>query len=143
MLDASLKEQLKELFGSLEADYLFDIAVRADHGSRAELLELLGDTAAASDRLACRVSEGPGLEFQILKNGQELDIRFRAVPNGHEFSSLVLAVLNADGKGRNLPDEATRRRIEALKGPVELETYVSLTCTNCPDVVQALSLIHI
>ena len=76
MLDASLKEQLKELFGSLEADYLFDIAVRSGHGSRAELLELLGDTAAASDRLACRVSEGPGLEFRILKNGQELGIRF-------------------------------------------------------------------
>ena len=143
MLDASLKEQLKELFGSLEADYLFDIAVRADHGSRAELLELLGDTAAASDRLACRVSEGPGLEFRILKNGQELGIRFRAVPNGHEFSSLVLAVLNADGKGRNLPDEATRRRIEALEGPVELETYMSLTCTNCPDVVQALNVLAI
>lgn len=143
MLDASLKEQLKELFGSLEADYLFDIAVRAGHGSRAELLELLGDTAAASDRLACRVSEGPGLEFRILKNGQELGIRFRAVPNGHEFSSLVLAVLNADGKGRNLPDEATRRRIEALEGPVELETYMSLTCTNCPDVVQALNVLAI
>lgn len=47
------------------------------------------------------------------------------------------------GKGRNLPDEATRRRIEALKGPVELETYVSLTCTNCPDVVQALNVLAI
>ena len=47
MLDASLKEQLKELFGSLEADYLFDIAVRADHGSRAELLERLPHPTAS------------------------------------------------------------------------------------------------
>ena len=52
-----------------------------------------------------------------------------------------LPVLNADGKGKNLPDEAISRRIKALQGPVRLQTYVSLTCTNCPDVVQALNII--
>lgn len=56
-------------------------------------------------------------------------------------SPLLLAVLNADGKGKNLPDEAISRRIKALQGPVRLQTYVSLTCTNCPDVVQALNII--
>ena len=50
-------------------------------------------------------------------------------------------MLNADGKGKNIPDEAIRRRIQALEGPVSLQTYVSLTCTNCPDVVQALNVI--
>ena len=54
---------------------------------------------------------------------------------------MLLAILNADGKGKNLPDEAIRRRIQALKGPISLQTYVSLTCTNCPDVVQALNII--
>lgn len=53
---------------------------------------------------------------------------------------MLLAVLNADGKGKNLPDEAISRRIQALKGPISLQTYVSLTCTNCPDVVQALNI---
>ena len=52
-----------------------------------------------------------------------------------------MAILNADGKGKNLPDEAIHRRIQALKGPISLQTYVSLTCTNCPDVVQALNII--
>ena len=50
-------------------------------------------------------------------------------------------MLNADGKGKNLPDEAIRRRIRALQGDISLQTYVSLTCTNCPDVVQALNII--
>jgi alkyl hydroperoxide reductase subunit F len=66
-------------------------------------------------------------------------VSFRGVPGGHEFSSLVLAILNADGKGR-LPDAGLMARIRALKGPVRLRTIVSLECTNCPDVVQALNL---
>ena len=76
----------------------------------------------------------------MLKNGKETGVKFRGIPNGHEFTSLLLAVLNADGKGKNLPDEAISRRIQALKGPISLQTYVSLTCTNCPDVVQALNI---
>jgi alkyl hydroperoxide reductase subunit F len=50
----------------------------------------------------------------------------------------VLAVLNADGKGK-LPDAGIVRRIKSLRGPIELRTYISLSCTNCPDVVQALN----
>jgi alkyl hydroperoxide reductase subunit AhpF len=67
-------------------------------------------------------------------------IKFRGIPTGHEFTSLLLAILNADGKGKNIPDEAICRRIQALKGDIHLTTYVSLTCTNCPDVVQTLNL---
>ena len=75
------------------------------------------------------------------KEEKETGIRFRAIPGGHEFSSLLLAVLNADGKGKNLPDEGISRRIKALQGPIRLQTYVSLTCTNCPDIVQALNVV--
>ena len=50
-----------------------------------------------------------------------------------------MAVLNADGKGKNFPDEFITRRIKALRGPINLTTYLSLTCTNCPDVVQTLN----
>ena len=67
------------------------------------------------------------------------DDKFRGVPNGHEFTSLLLAILNSDGKGKNIPDESICNRVKALNGPVKLTTYVSLTCTNCPDVVQALN----
>lgn len=143
MLDQSLKEQLLRIFEGLKASYVFDITVDPGNASRGELLELLEETAACSERIDCRVSDGEGLQFRILRNGEDLGIRFRAVPNGHEFSSLLLAVLNADGKGKNLPDEALRRRIEALDGDIGLTTYMSLTCTNCPDVVQALNLMAI
>ena len=85
--------------------------------------------------------ENPVLEFTLLKDDVETGIKFRGIPGGHEFTSLLLAVLNADGKGKNLPDEAIRRRIRALQGDISLQTYVSLTCTNCPDVVQALNII--
>ena len=143
MLDQSLREQLLQIFKDLGADYLFDITVDPAHPSRSELLELMEETAGCSARITCRVSDGEGLLLRILRDGEELGIRFRAVPNGHEFSSLLLAVLNADGKGKNLPDEVTRRRIEALAGPIDLTTYMSLTCTNCPDMVQALNLLAI
>lgn len=143
MLDESLKEQLLGIFEGLQADYLFDITADPSNPSRNELLELLEETAACSKRITCRIHEGQGLQFRILRNDEDLGIRFRAVPNGHEFTSLLLAVLNADGKGKNLPDEVTRRRIEALDGEIDLTTYMSLTCTNCPDIVQALNLMAI
>ena len=139
MLDASLKEQLTAIFAGLKADYLFDIAVSPTHASRDELIGLLEDTAVCSPKIGCRVADGDALEFSLLRDGKPTGIRFRGVPNGHEFTSLLLAVLNADGQGKNFPDEATRDRVRALRGPIRLSTYVSLTCTNCPDVVQALN----
>ena len=75
--------------------------------------------------------------FHLEKNGRDLGIHFRGIPGGHEFTTLVLAILNADGKGK-LPDEGLRQRIRSLKGPVRIKTYISLTCENCPDVVQAM-----
>lgn len=139
MLDASLKEQLKGIFAGLEADFVFDITVSSQHESRNELLELLGDVTVCSDHITCLVNEGNGLKFTLLKNGKPTGITFRAIPNGHEFTSLLLAILNLDGKGKNFPDEAVCNRVKALKGPIHLVTYVSLTCTNCPDIVQALN----
>lgn len=139
MLDTAFKEQLRQIFAGLEADYVFDIAVHPQHESRNELIELLEDTASCSDKISCTVRESEGLEFRILRNGEDLRICFQAMPNGHEFSSLLLAVLNADGKGKNLPDDATRRRIECLQGNATVTTYMSLSCTNCPDVVQAIN----
>lgn len=143
MLDQAFIIQLKDIFASLEAAYTFDITVSPGHESRAELLELLNDVAGCSPKLSCRVKEGEGLAFVLLKNGLNTRIKFRGVPNGHEFTSLLLAILNSDGKGKNIPDEGICRRVKALKGPIHLTTYVSLTCTNCPDVIQSLNLMAI
>ncbi|RNC63923.1 alkyl hydroperoxide reductase subunit F [Proteiniphilum sp. X52] len=139
MLDTSLIEQLRGIFSELGNDYLFDVSVRENHPNRVQLLELLNDVVSVSDRLSLKENPGDGLLFDILKNGAKTGVRFRAVPTGHEFTSLLLAVLNADGRGKNLPDEFVTKRVRSLKGDIRLTTYMSLTCTNCPDVVQALN----
>jgi alkyl hydroperoxide reductase subunit F len=143
MLDNNLKEQLKNVFAGLNAAYVLDVSVSPQHESRSELLELLNDVAACSEKISCRINEGVNLEFSLLKNGESTGIRFRGIPNGHEFTSLLMAILNSDGKGKNVPDESICNRVKALRGPIHLTTYVSLTCTNCPDVVQALNLMAV
>lgn len=139
MLDTSLKDQLKNIFAGLEAQYTLDAIVSPQHENRQELTEMLTDVAECSDKISYQMREGKNLEFSLLKDGEPTGIRFRGVPNGHEFTSLLLAILNSDGKGKNFPDASICNQVKALKGPINLTTYVSLTCTNCPDVVQALN----
>ncbi len=143
MLDPFMLIQLKEVFATLQADCQFDVHVAPEHESRVQLLELLNEVTACSPRLSCSVQTGDTLEFSLLKNGENTRIKFRGVPTGHEFTSLLMAILNSDGQGRNFPDAATTARVQALKGSVDLTTYVSLNCTNCPDVVQMLNLMSL
>ncbi len=143
MLDSALKKQVTEIFSGLESTYCFDIHASKQHSSYKELTELLGDVASCSDKISIKVTESNGLSFLLLKNDQPTGISFRGIPNGHEFTSLLLAILNSDGKGKNFPDDYISKRIKELKGPVNLTTYVSLTCTNCPDIVQALNMMAV
>jgi alkyl hydroperoxide reductase subunit F len=140
MLDNDIKQQLQSLFASLKARYALDATVPESHEYRGEFVDFLNDVASTSDNIACKVSDGTQLAFSLLKDGKNTGIRFRGIPNGHEFSSLILAILNSDGQGKNIPDEALINRVKALNGKINLTTYVSLTCTNCPDVVQSLNL---
>ena len=110
MLESALKEQLKGIFAGLEANFTFDISVSSSHENKTELLELLGDVADCSDHITCVVNEGDALKFTLLKNGDRTGITFWGIPNGHEFTSLLLAVLNLDGKGKNFPDEDVYKR---------------------------------
>ena len=125
MLDKEILEQLKAHFAGLNGQYVFSV-FPSQHESQAELLSLLESLATTSPKLSV-VQQGPEVpevQFDLLKDGAPTGIRFRAVPGGHEFTSLVLAVLNADGKGK-LPDEAIVRRIKSLQGPIDLRTYIS------------------
>ncbi len=143
MLDSSILSQVRELFLHLKCKYVFRCECNPRHGEAEAMREFITDFVSCSGNLACEfhdVAEDK-LEFSLLKDGVSTGIKFRGIPNGHEFSSLILAVLNADGKGKNLPDEVTAGRIRALQGDISLQTYVSLTCTNCPDVVQSLNLV--
>jgi NADH-dependent peroxiredoxin subunit F len=139
MLESAIVEQVKQLFSDLKGQYSFALSP-SSHASQSELRDFLASLAACSEHLHV-VEEGapvPLVHFALKKDGVPTGISFRAIPGGHEFSSLVLAILNADGKGK-LPDPDLTRRIKNLKGPIALTTYVSLSCTNCPDVVQALN----
>ncbi len=139
MIDPSMLAQLKDLFSSLQSEYVL-LLQPSPSDRQQELREMLQDVASASPRLRVVEQGKPteSVQFDLLKDGAPTGVRFRGVPGGHEFTSLILAVLNADGKGK-LPDEAVRKRVRALRGPIEVRTYVSLSCTNCPDVVQALN----
>ncbi len=141
MLESQILEQVKGYFAALSSAYTFEMACRKDHPKRQELMDFLNDMASTSPQLSVttRETDVALYEFSLLKDGKKTGIKFRGIPNGHEFTSLLLAILNADGKGKNLPDEMIGRRIASVKGEIKLQTYVSLTCTNCPDVVQALN----
>lgn len=139
MLDAALKEQLKDVFSKLTGEVTLRVS-RSAHADQGGLEEMLGELAEASGqiRLEQANAETSAPTFEI-RNASGGGVSFRGIPGGHEFSSLILAILHRDGKGK-LPDAGIVDRIRSLKGPIRLKTYVSLSCENCPEVVQALNL---
>ena len=145
MLDSNILNQVTGIFANLDANYLLSASISSHREEAAEITEFLNDFASTSTKLSVNFHEANdnSLEFSILKNGEPTGIKFRGIPNGHEFTSLLLAILNADSKGKNLPDEIITRRIKAITHKVKLQTYVSLSCTNCPDIVQALNIMAI
>lgn len=142
MLDINIIEQVKGIFSNLENNYTFSITYFPNRAEAMQLIEFVNDFASCSDKFSVKTTESThdSLEFSIEQNDIITGIKFRGIPNGHEFTSLLLAILNADGKGKNLPDTSIIRRIQALAGEIHLQTYVSLTCTNCPDIVQSLNI---
>lgn len=141
MLDKDIINQIRSIFATLGSDIAFRLYSDADTPGVAEMRSFLQDVASSSPHLSVENAEGNVLAptFEIIHAGEPTGIRFCGIPSGHEFSTLLLAVLNADGQGKNLPDAALTARIKALRGPISLRTFVSLTCTNCPDVAQALN----
>lgn len=93
---------MQSVFQHLEARYVFHITYHPGHEKAQELIGFLKDVTSCSDKLSCRMSETekPVLEFTLLKDDVETGIKFRSIPGGHEFTSLLLAVLNVDGKGK-------------------------------------------
>jgi len=140
MLDSALIEQLQGIFSKLEKPVVLKLS-RSSHPDQVQLHDMLKDLAEISEKIelaeSSDVSEVP--RFELFYNGKPNGISFRGIPGGHEFSSLVLSILYSDGKGKQ-PDAGIVNRIRSLKGPIRLQTYISQSCENCPEVVQALSL---
>lgn len=141
MLDANILEQLKTVYASLENPVTLAVS-QSDHEKNSELLALVNDIAGTSANILVQIGtdRSPLPKVSLLFKGEPTGVVFEGVPGGHEFTSLVLAILHADGKGR-LPDEMILKRIRKLKGPLALRTFISLECENCPEVVQALNIV--
>ncbi|WP_028974348.1 alkyl hydroperoxide reductase subunit F [Spirochaeta cellobiosiphila] len=135
-----LMDQLKVHFQSLESSITLQL-YSSKHDKQEELKTMLSEVASCSPQI--QMVEVPDSKevpsFTILKEGEYLGITFQGIPGGHEFTSLILAILNVDNKGK-LPDQGMINQIKALNGPVKIRTYISLSCTNCPEVVQTLNL---
>jgi len=144
MLDATLKTQLKAYLERVQKP--LEIVASLD-GSKAsgEVKSLLADLAALSDKITVVESADADARkpsFLITNPGVNSGVRFAGVPLGHEFTSLVLALLQVGGH----PSKESAELIEQIKAidtPLNFETYYSLSCHNCPDVVQALNLMSV
>ncbi len=143
MLDSNLKEQLK---GYLERILQpVELAVSLDEGEKsAELNELLTEIAGLSDKVTLMRTDDDARKpsFAIRRAGSDVAVRFAGLPMGHEFNSLVLALLQVGGYPSKAAEEVIEQ-VKALDGEHVFETYFSLSCQNCPDVVQALNLMSV
>jgi len=139
MLDAAIKTQLQSYFGRIT--HPIELAAALDDGAKsAEMRALLHELAALSDKITVVEQADPRVpSFAIRRTGSAIAVRFAGIPMGHEFNSLVLALLQVGGHPPK-EDAAVLAQIAALEGVFAFETYFSLSCQNCPDVVQALNL---
>jgi alkyl hydroperoxide reductase subunit F len=140
MLDDTLKTQLKAYLERLTRPVEI-VASLDDSPQSAELRELLDELAAASGLVRVDTSgqDERRPSFSLRGEGTATAIRFAAIPLGHEFASLVLALLWAGGHPPKVEDSVIER-IRAIDTDLAFEVYMSLSCHNCPDVVQALNL---
>ena len=143
MLDDNAKAQLRGYLGRLQHRVEL-VASFDDSATAVQMRELLDEIAAQSELVSVRhdghVERRPS--FQITRAGADTGIAFAAIPMGHEFTSLVLALLQAGGHPPKITDEVIEQ-IKALDGDYVFETWMSLTCHNCPDVVQALNVMAV
>lgn len=152
LLDSNIVEQLKGYFdninGNIELVSFLDDSEKAN-----ELDSFLKEVDAISEKVNYikksfendktdleKANITRPISFTILKDGENTGINFSGIPGGHEFNSFILAILGLAGLGKKLEGEQLSK-VESINKPVNIETFISLSCTHCPDVVQALNLI--
>ncbi len=143
MLDAHLKEQLKVYLERISLPIELVASLDGSDTAR-EMEELLQEIASLSSLITYerRDDDARKPSFAINREGTAVGVRFAGLPMGHEFNSLVLALLQVGG----YPSKAALdviEQVQALEGDFHFETYFSQSCQNCPDVVQALNLMSV
>ena len=154
LLDANIVEQLKAYFDKIE-EPIEIAAFLNDSDKSKELDSFLQEVDAISNKVNYTkktFGEDKALEetagiirptsFILLKGGKKTGINFYGIPGGHEFNSFILAILGLAGLGKKLEGEQLEK-VASVKKPLNIETFVSLSCTHCPEVVQALNLISV
>jgi NADH-dependent peroxiredoxin subunit F len=144
MLEPDMKQQLAAYLERLTAPV--EITAYADDSNDSrDMLALLADISSVSARISVRKMQDATRRtpsFSLNRPGEPARISFAGLPMGHEFTSLVLALLQVGGYPPKV-EASIIEQIQALDGDLEFETYISLTCQNCPDVVQALNLMAV
>lgn len=143
MLDANIKKQLETYLERLQQP--IELVASLDGSSKsAEIADLLRQICALSPLISLREDGANPRKpsFAIGRPGETARIHFAGIPMGHEFTSLVLALLQTGGHPPKV-DQETIAQIRALSGNFRFETYISLSCHNCPDVVQAINLMAV
>ena len=152
LLDANIVEQLKVYFDKIDEPIEL-AAFLNDSDKSKELDSFLQEVDAISNKVNYtkkNFGEDKALEelagitrpisFTLLKNGKKTGVNFYGIPGGHEFNSFILAILGLAGLGKKLEGEQLEK-VASVQKPLNIETFVSLSCTHCPEVVQALNLI--
>ena len=154
LLDANIVEQLKVYFDKIDEPIEL-VAFLNDSDKSKELDSFLQEVDAISNKVNYtkkNFGEDKALEelagitrptsFTLLKNGKKTGVNFYGIPGGHEFNSFILAILGLAGLGKKLEGEQLEK-VASVKKTLNIETFVSLSCTHCPEVVQALNLISV
>lgn len=147
MLSAEIKQTLTSYTADMAHPVTF-VLQTGEHEKRDELKAFLQDIASVSDNILFKERDVSSPEsanplrspisFLLEAQGEDSGVRFSGIPSGHEFNSLILALLQASGRAMKL-DESLQNMVKKIKEPLKFEVFVSLSCHNCPEVVQALN----
>lgn len=142
MLTQDILTALKGYMADLQKDITF-VVQTGEHEKRGELMEMLSQLASTSDKISVEEADRSEqlrspVSFLVQANGADTGIMFSGVPGGHEFNSLILAILQAGGSKLKL-DESIQSMVKKVKDKLKFQVYVSLSCHACPDVVQAMN----
>lgn len=139
-IPANLHDQIRSAWARIDRRVNFRLVHDGQHPKVQAFEDFLESVVSLHSEMRWETSieKDAMLHFEIHVDGEDMGIHFQGLPLGHELTSFVLAPLVAAGQAK-MPDEHTQRRIKALKGPFDVVSYVSLTCENCPTVVQALN----
>ena len=141
MIDQNILDSLRQYTASMQRSVTL-VLQSGEHSKRAELLTFLEQIASVSDHISVVQEDATQLRspisFRLDVEGKDTGIQFSGIPSGHEFNSLVLAILRASGTPLKL-DQSLQDMISSIEEPMHFEVFVSLSCHNCPEVVQSLN----